>query len=103
MARDDFYASAFGSFYSAYMRRPWLARRISQLVWGGDLGPYYDRMAAIAEIDTGRTIVDCPCGAGVAFSLFSPPPDVRYVAVDLSPSMLARVRARGASARPTRH
>lgn len=94
MARDDFYASAFGGFYSAYMRRPWLARRISRLVWGGDLAPYYDRMAAIGEVGAGQTIVDCPCGAGAAFSLVRPPPGVRYVAVDLSPSMLSRAGAR---------
>jgi len=94
MARGDFYASAFGAFYSAYMERPWLARRLSRVVWGGDLDPYYASMAAIGEVREGATMVDCPCGAGPALRLSPPPRDVRYVAVDLSPSMLSRARRR---------
>ncbi|MEX1140700.1 MAG: class I SAM-dependent methyltransferase [Thermoleophilaceae bacterium] len=94
MTRGDFYASAFGAFYSAYMERPWLARRISRLVWGGDLDPYYASMAAIGEVPEGGVIVDCPCGAGPALRLAPPRPGVRYVAVDLSPSMLSRARSR---------
>lgn len=58
MSRSDFYASWFGAFYSAYMERPRLARRISRLVWGGDLDLFLsfwgmhcfpDPAAAIAE------------------------------------------------------
>jgi SAM-dependent methyltransferase len=94
MSRSDFYASAFGAGYSAYMERPWLARRISRLVWGGDLDPYYASMAAIGEMGEGATIIDCPCGAGPALRLAPPKPGVRYVGVDLSPAMLSRARAR---------
>ena len=94
MSRDDFYASAFGVFYSAYMERPALARRISRVVWGGDAGPYYESMRAIADVPEGGTIVDCPCGAGPAFRTVPPAKGVRYIAVDLSPSMLSRARSR---------
>lgn len=90
MARGDFYASPFGSFYSFYMHRPRLAALVSRLVWGGDLRPYYEDMSLISEVELGRTIVDCPCGAGVAFGRVPPGPGVRYVAVDSSPSMLRR-------------
>ena len=93
MSRDDFYASPFGAVYSAYMERPRLARRISRLVWGGDTGVYYESMNAIAEVGEGGMIVDCPCGAGAAFRTVPPSEGVRYVAVDLSPSMLSRARA----------
>jgi SAM-dependent methyltransferase len=41
-------------------------------------------------------IVDAPCGAGVAFRGLVPGHNVRYMAVDLSQSMLARARARAA-------
>jgi SAM-dependent methyltransferase len=94
MSRSDFYASAFGAFYSAYMERPWLARRVSRFVWGGDLDPYYASMAATEGFREGATIVDCPCGAGPALRLSPPARGVRYVAVDLSPSMLSRARLR---------
>lgn len=94
MARADFYASPFGVAYSAYMERPWLARPLARAIWGGDIRPYYASMAAVAEVPDGGTIVDCPCGAGPALRALRPDARVRYVAADLSPSMLRRARKR---------
>lgn len=94
MARDDFYASLFGASYSAYMERPRLSRVIGHIVWGGDSGRYYESMKAISDVPEGGTIVDCPCGAGPALRAMRPGHPVRYVAVDLSPSMLRRARKR---------
>jgi ubiquinone/menaquinone biosynthesis C-methylase UbiE len=96
MARDDFYASAFGIAYSTYMERPWLSRLIAAAVFGGDSKPYYESMRAVAEVADGGTVVDCPCGAGPALRELRPERGVRYVAVDLSPSMLRRARKRAA-------
>lgn len=92
MSRSDFYASPFGAIYSAYMGRPRLGRPIGRALWGGDPGRYYESMAAIGDAPSGATIVDCPCGAGAAFRGLSPDSPVRYVAADLSPSMLRRAR-----------
>lgn len=97
MARRDFYASPFGVTYSAYMERPRLSRLIGRVVWGGDSKPYYDSMGAVAEVADGGTIVDCPCGAGPALRALRPDAEVRYLAADLSPSMLRRARKRAAS------
>lgn len=97
MPREDFYASPFGALYSAYMERPRLSSRISRLVWGGDTRPYYESMAAAAAVPAGGTIVDCPCGAGPALRGVPSNASVRYVGVDLSPSMLRRARARAAA------
>ena len=94
MARDDFYASPFGAAYSAYMERPLLCRLIGRVVWGGDSKRYYESMSAIAEVPDGGTIVDCPCGAGPAFRAIRPDGSVRYIAADLSPSMIRRARKR---------
>jgi ubiquinone/menaquinone biosynthesis C-methylase UbiE len=94
VARDDFYDSPWGATYSAYMERPRINSRISRLVWGGDTKPYYESMAAAAEVPNGGTIVDCPCGAGPALRAIPADRDVRYVGVDLSPAMLRRARAR---------
>ena len=99
MARDDTYASLFGVVYSTYMERPHLSRAIGRVVWGGDAKPYYESMSAIAEVPDRGMIVDCPCGAGPALRALRPDSSVRYVAADLSPSMLRRAskktRARG--------
>src|SRR5262249_30829387 len=92
MAREDFYDSLFGRIYSAYMDRPRLGRAIARAVWGSDSGQYYRSMSAIAEVPAGGTIVDCPCGAGPALRVLPPGAQVRYVAADLSPSMLRRIR-----------
>jgi SAM-dependent methyltransferase len=94
MASSDFYASGFGIAYSTYMERPRLSRLVAEAVWGADVRPYYESMAAVAEVEPGGTIVDCPCGAGPALRALHPDQDVRYVAVDLSPSMLRRARKR---------
>jgi len=94
MARDDFYASPFGAAFSAYMERPRLSRLIGRVVWGGDGRPGYESMGAVAEVADGGTIVDCPCGAGPALRALRPDAEVRYVAADLSPSMIRRVRKR---------
>jgi len=97
MARKDFYASPFGVAYSTYMERPRLSRLLSRVVWGGDSKPYYDSMGAVAEVADGGMIVDCPCGAGPALRALRPDARVRYLAADLSPSMLRRARKRAAS------
>jgi ubiquinone/menaquinone biosynthesis C-methylase UbiE len=94
MARSDFYASPFGIAYSTYMERPRLSRAIGLAVWGGDSKQYYESMGAVAEVADGGTIVDCPCGAGPALRALAPNAAVRYVAVDFSPAMLRRAKAR---------
>ncbi|HXS33098.1 MAG TPA: class I SAM-dependent methyltransferase [Solirubrobacterales bacterium] len=94
MAREDFYDSPFGVIYSAYMERPSLGRLVGRLLWGGDDEAYYASMSAIDEVADGGTIIDCPCGAGPALRELRPDAAVRYLAADLSPSMLNRARRR---------
>jgi len=94
MPRADFWASPFGVAYSTYMERPWLSRLISRTVWGGGSGRCYESMGAVAEAPPDGLVVDCPCGAGPALRALGPTRPGRYVAVDLSPSMLRRARKR---------
>lgn len=94
MAPDDFYASPLGAIYSAYMERPRLSGWIGRLVWGGDIRPYYASMAAAGKVSEGGTVVDCPCGAGPALRAVPGDRSIRYVGVDLSPSMISRARRR---------
>jgi SAM-dependent methyltransferase len=83
---------AFGAIYGAYIRRERLARLIARFLWGSDTRPFYASMAAIGEVADGGTIVDVPCGAGVAFRALRPGQRVRYLGFDLSPRMLERAR-----------
>ncbi len=94
MSRQDFYASPLGAGYSAYMERPRLSRSLGRVFWGGDTRPYYESMRAAGEVAEGGTIVDCPCGAGPALRALRVYRQLRYLALDLSPSMLRRVRER---------
>ena len=101
VSQDDYYASLFGAAFSAYMERPRLSGFISRIFWGADIRPYYTQMSAIGEVPDGGTIVDCPCGAGPALRGLHPAQRVRYLAVDLSPSMLRRAGKRARARRLT--
>jgi SAM-dependent methyltransferase len=87
-----YFDGAVGRVYSFYIERPWLARPIGRLLWGGDVRPIYASFDTIGELPDGATVVDAPCGAGLAFTGISPDQDVRYVALDISPAMLDRAR-----------
>jgi ubiquinone/menaquinone biosynthesis C-methylase UbiE len=87
-------AGPFGAFYDFYIERPWLMRSIGRLVWGIDASVLYASMEVIARAPTGATIVDVPCGGGVAFRALSPAQDVRYLAGDLCQKMLERAGRR---------
>ena len=85
---------AFGGIYSFWMDRPWLGRAVAMAFWGGDARPFYESLRAIGQLPEGTFVVDAPCGAGVAFMALSPSQRLRYLALDLSPLMLARAGRR---------
>lgn len=94
-------AGPFGAAYDFYVERPRLMRFVGRAVWGIDVSVLYASMAPIREAAPGTTIVDVPCGGGVAFRALEPGQAVRYIAADLSPKMLRRAgrRARARSLR----
>lgn len=87
-------AGPFGAFYDIYIERPWLAQLVGRLAWGIDIAPLYRSMAAIADLPDGSTVLDVPCGGGVALRALRPGQDVRWIAVDIEPKMLARCKRR---------
>jgi ubiquinone/menaquinone biosynthesis C-methylase UbiE len=87
-------AGPFGGVYSFYIERPWLMQRIGRAVWGIDSSVLYESMEPIERVEPGATILDVPCGGGVAFRALRPDQDVRYVAADLDPKMLRRAERR---------
>jgi SAM-dependent methyltransferase len=88
------FASPFGAVYDFYIQRELLARWIARLVWHSDVRPFYASMAAIAAMPDGSTIVDAPCGSGVALRAVRAGQRVRYIGYDLSPEMLRRAGRR---------
>jgi ubiquinone/menaquinone biosynthesis C-methylase UbiE len=82
----------FGTVYGAYIRRERLARLIARAVWASDTRPFYASMAAVGQVADGGTIVDAPCGSGVALRALRPERRVRYLGFDLSPRMLGQAR-----------
>jgi SAM-dependent methyltransferase len=82
----------FGAVYGAYIRRERLARVIAWLPWGSDTRRFYASMEAIGHVADGGTIIDAPCGSGVAFRALRPGQAVRYLGFDLSPRMLEQAR-----------
>ena len=86
-------AGPFGAFYDFYIERPWLMGLIGRALWGIDASVLYSSMESI-EPAPGSTIADVPCGGGVALRALRPEQDVRYLAGDLDPKMLARAERR---------
>lgn len=46
----------FGGVYSFYMQRPWLARPIGRLLWGGDIRPFYASLEALRARERARKL-----------------------------------------------
>jgi SAM-dependent methyltransferase len=86
----------FGAVYGFYIERERLVRVVACALWGSDPRPYYASMRVVGDQPDGATIVDCPCGSGVAMRALAPSQRVRYLAFDLSPGMLERGRRRAA-------
>jgi ubiquinone/menaquinone biosynthesis C-methylase UbiE len=87
-------AGPFGAVYDFYIERRWLMLAIGRLAWGIDASVLYDSLDSVGVVDAGATILDVPCGGGVALRALSPHQDVRYVGADLSEDMLQRASRR---------
>jgi SAM-dependent methyltransferase len=87
-------AGPFGALYASYIERPGLTQLLGRVLWGVDSSVLYSSMEPIARVEAGATIVDVPCGGGIAFRVLDPAQDVRYIAADLDPKMLRRAERR---------
>lgn len=67
-------------------------RALSRVVWAADVRTFYRSLSAVAELPPGSSVLDVPCGGGVAFRGLKPDAHVRYVAADVSPIMLDHAR-----------
>ena len=66
---------------------------LGRLIWGTNTAAFYRDFARLSELPPSTSVLDIPCGGGVAFRGLRPEQELQYVAVDLSPVMLRRARA----------
>src|SRR5438552_2773644 len=92
MWRSSTFEAVFGAMYDFGIERPWVARPVGRVVWGTDADLIYDSLGVIGELPDGASVLDVPCGGGLALRGRRPGQDVRYVAADISVDMLARTR-----------
>ncbi|MBO9522558.1 MAG: class I SAM-dependent methyltransferase [Nocardioidaceae bacterium] len=82
----------WASFYDWSVEHP----RAGGVVWkagiGSDLSRLYAAAAEIGRQPAGSSVLDVPCGGGVALRGLRPGQGIRYVAADISPAMLDRTR-----------
>lgn len=80
----------WASVYSFGMSHRALARAVGLVGFGTGFNGMYNAIAAIRDVRAGGTVLDVPCGGGVALSGLVGAPPVRYLAADISPAMLDR-------------
>jgi SAM-dependent methyltransferase len=74
-----------------------IARVGGRALWGFDIDRLWTSIGELSGEPQGATVLDVPCGGGVAFRALSPTRPLHYVAADLSSVMIGRAvrRARG--------
>jgi SAM-dependent methyltransferase len=70
-----------------------VAAVLGRLIWGTETSAFYRDIARLGGLPSGTTVLDIPCGGGVAFRGLLPEQELHYVAADVSPVMLRRARA----------
>lgn len=90
-------AGPFGAVYDFYIERPRLARLVLGAMWGVDPRPFYRSLSQVAELPDGATVLDVPCGGGVALRGLRPGQGVHWFGFDIEPAMLDRTRRRAAN------
>ncbi len=82
----------WAAIYSFGIDRPALARPTARVAFGTDLDLLYEATAAVGDLPAGASVLDIPCGSGVALRGLRPGQGLRYVAADIAPAMLDRTR-----------
>jgi SAM-dependent methyltransferase len=92
----------WASFYDWTVEHPHAGGACWRIGLGSDLRRLYAAAAEIGRQPAGSSLLDLPCGGGVALRGLRPGQGVRYVAADISQTMLDRTmtnaRSRGLAA-----
>ena len=80
------------AMYDAGVKHDRVAMVGAWTMWGADMRRMVADVARLADTPAGTSVLDIPCGGGMAFRGLRPGQPVRYVAADISPYMLQRAR-----------
>ncbi len=80
----------WASFYDWSVEHPRAGGAFWRFGIGSDLRKLYDAAAEIGRQPPGSSVLDIPCGGGVALRGLRPGQGVRYVAADIAQAMLDR-------------
>ena len=83
----------WGTFYDWTVEHPQAGGMLWKAGIGSDLRRLYAAAAEIGRQPAGSSVLDVPCGGGVALRGLRPGQGVRYVAADISQTMLDRTMA----------
>jgi len=81
---------AWATIYDWSVEHPRLGGALWRFGLGSDLGELHRATAEIARLPADSSVLDVPCGGGVALRGLRPKQSVRYVAADIAPTMLDR-------------
>jgi SAM-dependent methyltransferase len=81
---------AWATVYDWTVEHPRLGGALWRIGIGSDLGELHRSTAEIGRLPDGASVLDVPCGGGVALRGVRPGQDLRYVAADIAPAMLER-------------
>lgn len=84
----------FGAAYDFGVEHRWLATPVGRALMNTDVDRFYHALDVVQTVPDGGSVLDVPCGGGVALRGLRPGQRVRYVAADISPTMLDRARRR---------
>jgi ubiquinone/menaquinone biosynthesis C-methylase UbiE len=80
------------ALYDAGVQHASVARVGAWAIWGADLRRMFTDIERLADVPVDASVLDIPCGGGLAFRGLRTGQAVRYVAADISPYMLQRAR-----------
>jgi ubiquinone/menaquinone biosynthesis C-methylase UbiE len=80
------------AIYDAGVKHDRVAMVGAWAMWGTDLRRMFASVDRVADVPSGASVLDIPCGGGFAFRGLGTGQVVRYVAADISPYMLQQAR-----------
>jgi len=81
------------SLHDLCVQRPALMAILARVTWGVEAEPLYRSIEQLRYAEH-VTILDARCGGGVSLRALSPRQDVRYIAAERSPKLIARAERR---------
>lgn len=88
------FEALFGAAYDFGVEHEPLAKPMAAALMGSDVARFYAALDVVGTVGNGGAILDVPCGGGIALRGLRPGRRVRYVAADISVTMLDRARRR---------